>query len=446
MIYVRLSDMTPAQSWLAQFTTPDDRNNAKNLLNSLKYVSNREFEEAINYQLLNLQNRLDTTLAVYPVISPPVDGIRGSDLFTGNYLDSEISKPNKKQKVADGRRFTYGSEDRVGHILERICDSQRGSRQHSKIECTPTLKTLKAQGIKHVVLVDDICGSGKRIVDFYKKVLPKSLKRQISLGKVSLWIVFYVVNSSGIRYLKSSIKYFQKHANQILIAFPELNISIINTDIQRLCLKYSKRIYGDDSDAIGLGYEDSIGGVIFEHGCPNNLPEILWKNNKQWNAIFKNRAVPSELKSAFDRNSTAEIGEVLWNSGQYYLALSLYDAIDKGCLSVDEHLLIAVLGLLMRQVASESIAGRLMIEHARYQLLIREAYEKGLLEPQGSQSQLKVSAFGKALVERFRARKNKKISIASIDDQAEYYYPTQCDGHLQYSGSLLSESKESSTD
>lgn len=438
MIYVRLSDMTLAQNWLAQFTTPEDRNKAKNLLNSLKYVSGREFEDAIASQLVNLQVKLNATIAVYPVISPPVDGIKGSDLFTGNYLDPDISDPNKKQKVADGKRLTYGSEDRVGHFLERICDSQRGSRQHSKIECTPTLKTLKAQGIKHVVLVDDICGSGKRIVDFYKKVLPKSLKRQISLGQVSLWAIFYAVNSSGIHYLKKSIKYFKKYDNQVLIAFPELGSSIFNSmDIKSLCLKYSKKIYGDDSNATGLGYKDSIGGVVFEHGCPNNLPDILWKNHKQWNAIFKNRAIPSELKRAFDPDSTAEIGEVLWSSGQNHLALSLYDAIDERRLSVDEHLLIAVLGLLMRQVTSESIAGKLMIEHARYQVLIREAYDKGLLEPQGSRNQIKVNAFGKALVDKFRTKKLKKISTSSIDDQTKYYYPTQCDGHLQYSGSLL---------
>lgn len=446
MVFLRLSDLPLSQKWLTQFTTPEDRNKAKSLLNSLKYVSTREFEDAITSQLENLQISLNATIAVYPVISPPVEGVQGSDLFTGNFLNPAISAPNRDQQIADGKRRKYGSEDRVGHLLERICAQQEGTRNHSKIECTPTLKTIKNQGINHIVLVDDICGSGKRITDFYKKILPKSLKRQISLDQIKLWVVLYAASNQGIQKLQKEIKYFNKYKNKILIAFPTLDSSILDINIKNICLKYSHRIYGENSDASGLGYKNSIGGVVFEHGCPNNLPDILWVNNKNWKAIFKNRAIPHELKPAFSPNSTAETGEVLWNIGQKYLALSLYDAIDTGRLSVDEHLLIGLLGMLLRQVKPENIAGKLLIEHTRYESLLQQAYDKYLLEPRGSQNTIQVSAFGKALVEKFRTQKSKKIIHSNIDVHIGNYYPMQCDGHLQYSGSLPSDSKEGSTD
>jgi hypothetical protein len=57
-----------------------------------------------------------------------------------------------------------GSEGRVGHLLENL--QRLNSR---RFVVNPTIKQMKTQKIKHIVLVDDLIGSGTRLLNFWKQ-------------------------------------------------------------------------------------------------------------------------------------------------------------------------------------------------------------------------------------------------------------------------------------
>ena len=42
-----------------------------------------------------------------------------------------------------------------------------------------------------------------------------------------------------------------------------------------------------------------MGTMVFAHGCPDNVPAILWAESRKWAPLFPNRAVPTQLASLF---------------------------------------------------------------------------------------------------------------------------------------------------
>jgi hypothetical protein len=200
---VRLSEAPLSGIWLRQFKTARDQALAAQLLNQLKLVSGREFESAISDSLVKLQNQLNATIAVYPISKPNPRGIAGYDPFTGGIPDDAGTSPR-----GVGKRQQFGSEDRVGHVLMRLQEQFKIGKGASKIECVPTLKQLRTQGIRHIVLVDDVCGSGKRINDFWKYTVPKRIKSRLSYGDLKLWIVLYGITRMGYRSLERSLPRF----------------------------------------------------------------------------------------------------------------------------------------------------------------------------------------------------------------------------------------------
>lgn len=421
-----LSDTDLAQEWLNQFETIQDRSSARILLNSLKYISNTDFESYIHSTLSNLQNSLNARLAVYPVIEPTPKAIIGQSLFNGNTINSEIVN----SRLA-GRRKKYGSEDRVGHILERISDAHRGNGTVSTIECIPTIKTIRRQGIKNIVFVDDICGSGQRFINFYQQEIPPYLKRLLSLKKVNFWFVCYAMTSSGMKLINRKIKYFKNNPDNILKNFDNLTFDkLLSQDVRDLCFKYNRKIYGNDSAS--LGYKNSIGGIVFEHGCPNNLPRILWDNNKRWNAIFKNRSIPTEIRPSFSEENLIDNSEVLWSVNQKNLAILILDSIENNQIEPRFNLIITLLGLLSRAGRSkESLASRAFLSISKIDEYVSQLIESDLIKE--DMHNLKITPLGIAVLQRFKKNRLKKINfMEKIELEKENYYPSQCDGHLRF--------------
>lgn len=423
-----LSDTKLAQTWLNQFETITDRNNAKKLLNSLKYISNTDFEVFIYNNLDTLQKKLKSRLSVYPVVTPLPENIAGSKLFTGNFRD--ISQLNTKIRE-EGRRGQYGSEDRVGHILEKLSSYHKGNGTVSNIECCPTFKTLIEQGIKDIVFVDDICGSGERFVNFFKKVIPPYLKRLISIKKIRLWFVCYGITNSGFNYIKSKIKYFKNNPEHIISHFNTLNFDkTISRDIREFCFRYTRKIYGNDSAS--LGYKNTIGGIVFEHGCPNNLPRLLWDNKKNWNAIFKNRAIPIELRPNFSEENLMDTSEILWDINQKKLAISIFDSIQNNNLDSKYNLILTFLGLTNKGIHSRNnIASRLFLSSSRINCLVNDLIESNLIIEE--LNILKITPLGKAIIQKYINTKIKVINTPKTIESADFfYYPYQCDGHFRF--------------
>jgi hypothetical protein len=418
---LRLSEHPLSQQWLARFRTTEDRRWATQLLDQLKLVSARDFESGIERALIDLQVRLQATIAVYPIAPPMPDEIVGYDPFEGGVPADESTQSREV-----GRRRKFGSEDRVGHVLAKLQARFRKGTGPSSIECVPTLMQLKTQGIRHIVLVDDVCGSGKRIIDYWRSV-PRRIKSLLSLKKCELWIVLYAITSTGKAALTKAIPNFPL-SDHLITVLPEADLGgSLTPELRRLCVNYAE-IVGLRSS--GLGYRGSACPIVFEHGCPNNVPAILWANHNGWKGLFPNRAIPTDMRSCFDSDGTERQLETLWQANQPKLALSLLAALDHEVPLTTEHrMLLTMLGLRLRGVPEGSLARRLLIAASEAKRLRRVAEEMGLYDEAGE-----VTRMGREFVTRFRERFGRAQRPAVVGKNPQDYYPDQCEGETRELG------------
>ena len=415
---LRLSEHPLSQQWLARLITSEDRVIAAGLLDRLKLVSGREFEVGIEQALKKLQKRLRSTIAVYRVSPTNPPGVVGYGPFTGGIASSP---PTPGARL--GKRRHFGSEDRVGHLIAKLEAGARRTTSSSAIECGPTLVHLKSQGIRHIVLVDDICGSGTRITNYWRKVVPPRIKSLLSLKKCEFWIVLYAITPMGRRAIRRAMPNLPK--NHVLSVLREVRFErVIPAEQIALCKKYAA--YAGRS-AASLGYRGSASHVVFEHGCPNNAPAILWESN----GLFPNRLIPAEIRPCFDEDGTVRAVEGLWSSGQRKLALSILDALEHvGRLKPDNRLMLTLLGFRLRGVSEGTVAAQLQIPTSTIEALLTCAQNLGLYELKSAT----VSQLGQEFVDRFRRLVNNKSLVKAVGKNPAEYYPAQCGGKARILG------------
>ena len=209
------------------------------------------------------------------------------------------------------------------------------------------------------MLVDDVCGSGKRITDYWQWILPRRIKSLLSLKNCELWIVLYTIAPADRKMLKRVLSNFPI-TDHLITTLPEAVDGILLSDEFRdLCVAYGGRI---GMNSVALGYRESCCHVVFEHGCPNNLPAMLWANRGTWKALFPNQAIPPDLRQCFDDDEVERSVELLWSANQPNLALGLLDALDHSApFLAEQRLLLTMLGLRLRGVTESNLTSRLMI-------------------------------------------------------------------------------------
>lgn len=421
---MRLSEHYLSQQWLAQFHTSKDRGLATQLLNQLKLITTREFEAGIELLVTNLQKDLQSTIAVYPISSPIPDEVAGYDQFTGGIPKHEDSK-----SLEIGRRKKFGSEDRLGHVLSKLQERFKRGEGASSIECQPTIKQLKTQGIRHIVLVDDVSGSGKRITDYWEQTVSSSIKSLLSLKRCELWIILYAIAPTGKAAIQKAMPNFPI-ADHLITVLPEFDQQgFLSKDLRFLCSTYAKKI---GIESAGLGFRGSFCPIVFEHGCPNNLPGILWwaKRPRFWKPLFPNGSVPSEMRSYFDEDGTERTIEVLWNANQPKLALSLLKALDHTTpLTVEQRMLLTLLGLSLRGIPEVDLASKLLLSADEFKELLRRAIDMKLYD----KASARVTPMGGEFVSLFREYFDRRLSKV-VGINPEDYYPRQCEGKLRELG------------
>lgn len=418
MTLIRFSEHPQSQKWLAQFRTGEDRARAAQLLNQLKLVSSREFEAGIEQALTNLQTRLQATIAVYPIAPPIPDGIAGYDPFTGG-----VPRDADSQSREVGRRRKFGSEDRVGHVLAKLQEQFKRGTGTSNIECAPTLVQLRTQGIRHIVLVDDVCGSGKRITDYWRAI-PRRIKSLLSLERCELWIVLYAVTPRGKAAVRKAMPNFP--LTHLITVLPEAELKgFLTPELRTLCANYAALIDMGSSD---LGYRGSACTIVFEHGCPNNLPAILWASRKGWRGLFPNRSIPTDMRSCFDEDGTVRALEALRRANQRKLALSLLESLDRIVpLPAEQRMMLTMLGLRLRGIPEADLAARLLMSATQFNQLIELAIAMGLYDKTAAQ----ITTMGEEVVSRFRERFGGARRQRAVGRNPDTYYPRQCEGKLR---------------
>lgn len=404
---LKLSEHPLSQAWLAQFDSVADKTLAATLLDKLILVSQSEFEDALRQSVDALQQKLGEDIAVLPVCDP-------------------VGLQNQTALPFSGGQ-DYGSEDRVKHVLKHIERSNphvRTSVDLGWANRSPSSR-CHAPKIKHIVLVDDVCGSGNRIVEYWKKAVPKRIKRLLSAKTHCLWVVCYAATEQG----KQSV--FKAMPN-----FPPANFiqtieigtyQAVFTEVElALCKKYADKLEWTREP---LGYKNRPIPMVFAHGCPNNVPAILINKKKnKWQPLFENRAIPPEMSELFGQFNSVRGVERLNQANQSSLALALVDALTSyKRLPIELYQTLIFLGLKLRGMDADNIARQLLVPIHTLDEISNRCLHAELLDSDG------VTEIGKELVQRFRNRmKARKTKVAErIDRNLMAYYPQECGGYFK---------------
>lgn len=391
-------DNPKIKKWLVQFDE-NDIGLAKSFLNYLKFISNNEFENRLYELLTEIKNEVgNNKIAVIPLNDEP----KLTDISNGS-------------EVVKSKRYHYNSADRVGQYLTNIERIDPKSFVNF-----PTTSSMRAERIKNIVLVDDIAGSGRRVINFCKHTLNKSIKSWVSFKYTKLWLVLYAATEEALENIFSEVKFINENNVKVFLNIRK-PLYLKNDFFITFLLKYGSRT---GNPYAYLGYKDTCSSIIFQHGCPNTSPSILWSKSKHWSALFPSQGIPTELVELFnDKKNTIHESEILWKINQRKLALKLLEASNISELDDDETLIVTVLSLIQKNYPIEEFYKLMLQPKKKIKEIIFKCTKFELIKDNS------LTDFGKDIINRsklFRKKVNKNILFD--EKKIGNYFPSSLNG------------------
>jgi hypothetical protein len=399
---MKLSENTLGIDWLRQFSAKDVHA-ARLLLDSLKLVSFGEYEAEISTSINRICAESTGKIAIYTV-----DKER---------INPSISAP--------------GSEHRLLHLVRNLQRLNEG-----RILINPTIDDMRRAKVDHVVLVDDFICSGQRIEDFWdvltsspindaasggtifaKKSRKRgSIRSWLSFGYCKLWVVAYAVHETGFERIQKAIPYLKQESIRLTLLLKK-NAEYWPTPVSEFLERVEK---ANTSGRHRLGWGNLMIPLVFQYGCPDNCPELLWRKS-QYLPLFPNRAIPTAFYPCFEERKDGGRGpSLLLKGGQSRLAIKLLEEMERGIRSSRYIDIVTLLGLSASGYAERTIPGIMLRGQAEIDELIATAKEMGMLG-----EDFALTPFGRDIVERSRqshlTASSRDIGAAS----AAFYLPMQ---------------------
>lgn len=395
-----LDEFDLGKAWLDQFPFVE-REVGRQLLRSLRLVSNTQFETAVSDKLIELVRQL------------------GNENFA---LFSVAETSTDEDEAGNPRRVAGSSADRVKHINENLARIY-GPR----VQAHPTVRSMRAQRMKNIVLIEDFIGTGRRLATHLRDVMDPTLKSWISYKWTKLWIVCYGGLETGIHNVLR--KGYGLDANRIRLATPAQRPGqFLSPLMMTFCKTYAARTW---RSRMPLGFGNGAVGMIFEHSCPNNAPVVLWSKGPKFQPLFPEQGIPVELKPAFSQEDLNRPAQILWDMSQYRLAIAMLHEPKLERRQDSQWRLLLMLGLASRSRWEDSrIANILGIPIADVTRQRFEAYRLNMLDPQTHL----LTEFGRGILQRVRAAASskQKRQRRKLRALTETYYPLSCAGLARY--------------
>jgi hypothetical protein len=395
-----LDEFELGKAWLDQFPFVE-REVGRQLLRSLRLVSNTQFETAVSNKLIELFGELSSeNFALFSVVETPAD-------------EDPAEAP---------RRVAGSSADRVKHMNENL-----GRIYGPRVQAHPTVRSMRAQRMKNVVLVEDFIGTGRRMGSYLRDVMDSTLKSWISYKWTKLWIVCYGGLEAGVRNVLH--KGYGLDDDRVRFAtVAQRPGQFLSPLMVKFCKKYAERTW---RSRMPYGFGNGAVGMIFEHSCPNNAPVVLWSEGPKFTPLFPKQGIPVDLKRAFSQEDVNRPAQVLWEMSQYRLAIAMLHEPDLERHQGSQWRLLLMLGLASRSRWEDSrIASVLGIPVGDVAQQRFEAYRLNMLDTQTHS----LTEFGRGLLERVRASAGNQRKPARRKQRAltEIYYPVSCAGLVRY--------------
>ncbi|KJZ15399.1 hypothetical protein TW85_04995 [Marinomonas sp. S3726] len=398
------------KKWLLQFNR-QDQEAAAHLANSLTLVSQSEFRRNLQNKIIKVSEGIDGKVALFSVREIKKNNCREVIPFYHQVKVSEDGQTvNSVEDSAD-----LGSEAIVAQLIR-----QMSKANPSKYLNHPSLEALRSSRCNYIIFVDDFIGSGRRVRDFLTSFwLVPSVVSWLSTKHINFKVIAYSGTETGISWVNE-----HKSNPEVLIHMeaPTINSmfwpSYKKDEVIELCRKYG-RIANKNKKNMWLGFKQSMATLVFEHGCPNNTPLILWeptKGNNQWIGLFPNRAITANTMSVFPPEVVqGDPIKILQNIGQKTLAKS-GAMTRRGEFGQTVLIVLALIAKSKRKRASLCFATGLSVDN--FERVIERCIKWQYLTPQRRITQ-------KGLRELAAARKLKPKESKSLDIGSFSYYPSQ---------------------
>ncbi|MEZ2348088.1 hypothetical protein [Terriglobus sp. RCC_193] len=274
------------QQWVGQFDD-EDVEAASQLVWALTLVSHSSFQRDLSRRILDTATKVGAPVAFFSAreIEDICDFAKKLNAAEG---------PSEVDGVNPGHDL--GSEARVAATIRSLCKTNP-----SQLLNHPNKAEMVASQCDAIIVVDDLIGSGKRVCSYLDALWDnRSLRSWKSRSDIRFIILAYAVTEAGLDRVSK-----HKCAPEVIYGriCPTLRtvpwFESKKDLVSGICKKYGARVA---AKSFILGFRRSSALLIFEHGCPNNVPAILWSDpakNKQWVPLFPSKAVLPPETSAF---------------------------------------------------------------------------------------------------------------------------------------------------
>lgn len=403
------------EKWLNQFDELD-REAAKLLLNSLTLVSHTEFRRNLENLIVEASGKADGPVGLYAIRELEKESTeRFVSAHVIPFFEQAILSKDGKSVNSVEATSDQGSEAVVAQIIRQLSKANP-----NKILNHPSKEYLRFHKCDSLILIDDYIGSGRRVYEFIDSFWrDKTIVSWLSTRHIKIQVVAYSATEQGIEALRNL-----KARPELIIyrdspTFKTLPIKAERRDaLISLCEKYGRKALKQRKH-VWWGFNKSMSSLIFEHGCPNNTPAILWATedkNGEWIGIFPSRTIDSTTASVFPFEiERGDAVQTLYDVGQLRLARS--GALTRrGKLGT---LILVVLGLVAKgQRKRSAISYATGLNQKECDLLLSKCIKWKFLT-----SEIRITPRG---LSELSAAKNMSISLKPpLAVGSDYYYPKQ---------------------
>ena len=280
---------------------------------------------------------------------------------------------------------------------------------------------MRKRQCRRILAIDDLIGSGHRTRQFLDAIwLDRTIRSWWSLGYASLRAIAFSSTRHGMRHVARAPYTPAVVVDRTCPTYPELPWPRHKRDaISTLCKSYGKYT---SKPRMALGYSRTMAAMIFEHGCPNNTPAILWAGpakNHTWQPLFPQRTIPTDTQSVFPPEIVRRDPiSVLLDAGQARLAKTGLRRIGH----VGSRQAFALLALLAKGLRrNEALTFACGLSNAHVERLLQKYVVWGFLTPTR-----RITQAGLDELEHARRFLQQRVDVAPLSK--ECYYPTELRG------------------
>ncbi|MEO8008980.1 MAG: hypothetical protein ABI728_10750, partial [Betaproteobacteria bacterium] len=288
--------------WLQQFEKKDHQT-ARMLLKAFKFVTGPEFSSDLTHLLkskiprsetaaLFVERELRSVRGGHPIRMYKEEklslgrGIPKRHRATGAALPVVSSPRNDRQDI--------GSEGIVATLVSGLARSHQ-----RRFVIHPSAEEFRRIKVRHIVVVTDLVGSGRRVSRFLSSLWRvRSVRRWASSRLVKFWVLAFSATDAG----KAVLKKHPTHPKLEIVCICPTVRGIHPNDTQEKIRNLCEQSASEE--VMPLGFQDTGALIAFAHGCPNNAPVIFHKSftikGRTWKPLFPARVAHDTAVAAAD--------------------------------------------------------------------------------------------------------------------------------------------------